>query len=232
SFLSQGEDIVAGLIKTLPISENQRKKYYRKSTFSLESAFPDIYRKLKQIATELIETHGFAHQEIEFTFETSKAEDLYILQTREMIIVKNNLIEVFAESEQNMKKVGCGIGIGNKVLNGVIVFDMDDLQKLKEDNPQANAVLVRPDTVPDDIEMIFECEGLLTSKGGATSHAAVTAASLGKICVVNCDEMLVYEKDKKCTFNGNTFRAFDLIAIDGNKGIVYKGNYPVKIHEL
>ncbi|MDD3052161.1 MAG: PEP/pyruvate-binding domain-containing protein, partial [Candidatus Cloacimonetes bacterium] len=59
SFLSQGEDIVAGLIKTLPISENQRKKYYRKSTFSLESAFPDIYRKLKQIATELIETHGF-----------------------------------------------------------------------------------------------------------------------------------------------------------------------------
>lgn len=232
SFLSQGEDIVAGLISTLPISENQRLKYYLKSPFSLETAFPRIFNRLKEISQELIEIHGFGHQEIEFTFETAEPEDLYILQTRDMSTAKQNVMEVFAVPENDMLMVGCGIGIGNRVLNGVVVFDMDDLAALKRDNPDKKAVLVRPDTVPDDIEMIFECEGLLTSKGGSTSHAAVTAAALGKICVVNCDDMIVFEKEKKCLINDNIFFSFDPVAIDGNKGVVYKGNYPIKIQEL
>jgi len=232
TFLSQGEDIVAGLVNTLPISEKQRKEFYHKSPFSLETKFPKIYCRLKEIAHELIEIHGFGHQELEFTFETSDPKDLYILQSRDMRVMKQNSVEVFATSAKKMQLVGCGIGIGNKVLNGVIVFDSHDLQVLKQESPHKNAILVRPDTVPDDIEMIFECEGLLTAKGGATSHAAVTAASLGKIGVVNCDSMIVFEKEKKCIINGNTFTSFDLIAIDGNKGLVYKGNYPIKIQEL
>nr|HPO63734.1 PEP/pyruvate-binding domain-containing protein [Candidatus Kapabacteria bacterium] len=232
SFLSQGEDIVAGLVSTLPISENQRKKYYKKCPFSLESEFPKIYQKLKDIAHELIDVYGFGHQEIEFTFETPEPEDLYVLQTRDMAIIKQKKIDYFACPEEQMKRIGCGIGIGNKVLNGVIIFDKDDLEFLKTNDPNQKAILVRPDTVPDDIEMIFNCEGLLTSKGGATSHAAVTAASLGKTCVVNCSDMLVFEKDKKCVMNNNTYLVFDPIAIDGNKGIVYEGNYPIKTQEL
>ena len=232
SFLSQGEDIVAGLINTLPISEEQRLTYYQKSPFSLESEFPKIFNKLKEIAHELIDVHGFSHQEIEFTFETPEPEDLYILQTRDMSIVKQTKMEVFASPEKEMIRVGYGIGIGNKVLNGVIVFDKEDLIHLKKTHPDKKAILVRPDTVPDDIEMIFECEGLLTARGGATSHAAVTAGNLGKTCVVNCNDMIVFEKEKKCIINNVVFFSYDPIAIDGNKGIVYKGNYPTKIQEL
>lgn len=232
SFLSQGEDIVAGLINTLPISEQQRIKYYHKSPFSLESAYPDIYNKLKEIAKDMIEKHSFGHQEIEFTFETSKAEDLFVLQTRNMTFTKQENIEIFAATEDQMIRVGSGIGIGNKVLNGVIVFDLTDVDRMKKLMPFQNAVLVRPDTVPDDIEIVFECEGLLTSRGGATSHAAVTAGTLGKTCVVNCVDMIVYEKDKKCTINGHSFKLFDEIAIDGTNGIIYKGNYPIKFQEL
>lgn len=232
SFLSQGEDIVAGLINTLPISENQRKRYYHNSPISLESGFPKIYNKLKEISYDLIENHGFAHQEIEFTFEHTEPEDLYILQTRSMIINKQDKVEVFATLEKNMELVGTGIGIGNRVLNGRVVFDLKDLKLLKEKYPEDNAMLVRPDTVPDDIELIFECEGLLTGKGGATSHAAVTAGGLGKVCVVNCADMLVYENEKKAVIRDVEFRSLDLIAIDGIKGNVYKGNYPLKTQNL
>lgn len=232
SFLSQGEDIVAGLINTLPISESQRKRYYHNSPISLESGFPKIYNRLKEISHDLIENHGFAHQEIEFTFEHTEPEDLYILQTRDMIINKQQETEIFATLEKEMELVGTGIGIGNRVLNGMIVFDFEDLLSMKEKYPDNNAILVRPDTVPDDIELIFECEGLLTGKGGATSHAAVTAGGLGKVCVVNCADMMVYENDKKAIISGVEFHSFELIAIDGIKGNVYKGNYPLKTQEI
>ncbi len=231
SFLSQGEDIVAGLVNTLPISERQRQKYYHSSPFSLETAFPEIYRKLAEISEELIEQHGFGYQEIEFTFETSQPEDLYILQTRDMAYFKSDKIKIFALPTDKMQRVGCGIGIGSGVLNGAVIFDTDDLARLKEKNPEQNAVLVRPDTVPDDIEIIFECEGLVTGRGGATSHAAVTAATLGKTCIVNCDNMIVKEAEKICLINGHVFKALDAIAIDGSNGIIYKGNYPIKIKE-
>lgn len=229
SFLSQGEDIVAGLVNTLPISELQREKYYHKSPFSLESAFPKIFNRLKEIARELIEEHDFSHQEIEFTFETAEPEDLYVLQTRDISITRQEKRMVFSTPQHKLKRVGNGIGIGNEVLNGLIAFDMDDLALIKEKHPGSKSILVRPDTVPDDIEMIFECDGLLTGKGGATSHAAVTAATLGKIGVVNCTDLVVDEKAKTCNINGTDFLPFDKIAIDGSLGIIYKGHYPVKV---
>ncbi|MDD2387321.1 MAG: PEP/pyruvate-binding domain-containing protein [Bacteroidales bacterium] len=232
SFLSQGEDIVGGLINTLPMSERQRKKYYSKSPVSLESVFPDIYQRLKEISKELLEIHGFGHQEIEFTFETSDPKDLYILQTRDMLTNLQEEIMVFDVPREKMQKVGSGIGIGKGVLSGVIVFDHEDLIKLKKNHPDKKSILVRPDTVPDDIGIIIECDGLLTGKGGATSHAAVTASSLGKICIVNCVDLSVYEKEKKCDINGIVFNSFDGISIDGNNGNVFKGNYPIKIKEL
>lgn len=229
SFHTQGEDIVAGLVNTLPISESQKLKHYRDEPISLESNYPKIFNKLKEISKELIKVHNFGHQEIEFTFETSEPEDLYILQTREMEIIKTEKMTVFACHQDTMEKIGYGIGIGSGVLNGVVIFDQDDLIKLRKTDKDQNAVLVRPDTVPDDIEIMLDCEGLLTARGGTTSHAAVTAGNLGKIGVVNCANMIVHEKKKKFMISGNNFSVFDQIAIDGNNGIIYRGNYPVKV---
>jgi len=228
SFLSQGEDIVAGLVNTLPVSEAQRVKYYQKSQFSLETAFPKIYKRLEEFARELIEEHDFGHQEIEFTFETAQPDGLFILQTRDMSISRPEKRVRFATPQQKMINVGCGIGIGNEVLNGLLAFDMEDLLQIKEKYPDDLSILVRPDTVPDDIEMIFECDGLLTAKGGATSHAAVTAATLGKTCVVNCSDLIVDEKGKTCTLSGTRFKPFEKIAIDGALGMIYQGHYPTK----
>jgi len=86
--------------------------------------------------------------------------------------------------------------------------------------------------VPDDIGMIFECDGLLAGKGGATSHAAVTAVRLEKVCIVNCKELIVNDLDKTCRIGNITFKSGDKIAIDGNSGRIYKGNYPLKLFEI
>jgi pyruvate,orthophosphate dikinase len=227
---SQGEDIVAGLVNPMPVTERQRKKLYSDKAFSLQSAFPGIYKKLQNITESLTEEHGFSHQEIEFTFESENPDDLYILQTRDQDIRKPDLSYVFDCKSSDLKLLGRGIGLGRGVLNGILAFDMEDLWKYK-DIPE-NKILVRPDTVPDDIGMIFECNGLITARGGATSHAAVTAVRLEKTCVVNCTQLIVNEKDKTCTINGHFLKSGDKIAIDGNLGNIYLGNYKIKLAEI
>ncbi len=225
---SQGEDVVAGLVNTLPISESQRKKYYTDANISLESAFPQIYEKLLEYATRLIQHHGFVHQEIEFTFESEKAEDLYILQTRNQKFKKQTTLETFALPHHEMKLVGRGMGVSSGILSGRLAFDLKDLIESKKNNPNESTILVRPDTVPDDIPLIFNCDGLVTGKGGTTSHAAVAAAGLGKVCIVNCKGMLVNDDDKICTINGHQFRPGDCISIDGDTGNIYEGNYEIQ----
>lgn len=232
SFLTQGEDIVAGLVNTLPISEKQRLRYSPQSPFSLETHFPKIYNRLKEIVYELTEKLGFSHQEIEFTFETPEPDHLYILQTRDQNIARKTKKLMFVVPPENMEMAGRGIGIGGSVMNGRLAFDMEDIRMIKENFKNEHCILVRPDTVPDDIEMIFECHGLLTGRGGVTSHAAVTAASMGKICVVNCTDLIVDEKNKRCRINEFPFTSFDKVAIDGRLGIIYKGNYPTQVEKL
>ncbi len=225
---SQGEDIVSGLVHTLPVSESQRKEFYSDCKTSLQSAFPGIYSALKDLAQQLIEAYGFAHQEIEFTFESEDPKDLYILQTRNQKIKKQKKITTFALAPEQMNLVGRGIGIGSGVISGILTFDMGDLKESISRNPDEKHILVRPDTVPDDIPMIFTCDGLITGKGGATSHAAVTAGSLGKVCVVNCKGLLVNETEKTCSINGFVFRSGDCLSIDGNLGNVYAGSYEIQ----
>lgn len=225
---SQGEDIVAGLVHTLPVTEIQRKSIYNDCSISLQSAYPGIYNRLLELSSKLIDEFGFNHQEIEFTFESDQPEDLHLLQTRDQNITKQEKIAVFDETPDKMKLAGRGIGIGGGAMSGILVFDQQDIKRLKSKQPEGKFILVRPDTVPDDIPMIFQCDGLITGKGGATSHAAVTAAKLGKVCIVNCKVLQVNEVKKECTINGTVLKPGDIISIDGNLGNIYLGQYPVK----
>ncbi len=224
---SQGEDIVAGLVHTLPISESQRRGDYPDSKMSLQSAFPEIYNRLKELSRKLIYDFGFNNQEIEFTFESEKSEDLFILQTREQIISPQEKMPFFSTPIEQMRLIGRGIGTGGRCLTGVICFDMEDLTRFKQEYPAEKYILIRPDTVPDDISKIFICDGLVTSRGGVTSHASVTAAKLGIVCIVNCKEMVVNDALKQCTFNNVVLKPGDIISIDGNAGNIFLGSYPI-----
>ncbi|MBK9291079.1 MAG: hypothetical protein IPM52_05580 [Bacteroidetes bacterium] len=224
---SQGEDIVAGLVKPLPVSETQRIQAGLPGP-SLQSLFPAIYKKLYDIATDLTENHGYSPQEIEFTFESSRPEDLYILQTRDQDLNISQEIPVFTAPPDEMKLLGRGMGIGGGAMNGLAAFDEADMEQLRSRHPDSAIILIRPDTVPDDIGMVFACDGLITARGGATSHAAVTAVRLGKTCVVNCIDLKVDEARKQCSFNGLVVSSGDKIAIDGNLGNIYAGHYPLE----
>jgi pyruvate,orthophosphate dikinase len=224
---SQGEDIVAGLVKPLPVSNSQRSNNNEKEK-TLQDILPQIYQRIYQMSTELIEEYGYSPQEIEFTFESENPDDLYILQTRDLDMAASQPVEIFSIPIEQMKLAGRGLGIGGSAMNGRVAFDLKDIARLRKKYPDDMVILVRPDTVPDDISMIFETDGLLTGKGGATSHAAVTAVRLGITSVVNCTSLEVYEEKKICQLNNFTFQAGDEIAIDGNLGNVYKGHYPIE----
>lgn len=223
---SQGEDVVAGLVYTLPISEQQRKLSKSPVQVSLEKDFPDIYARLLSLARQLVEERGYPHQEIEFTFEGPRKEQLYILQTRNQLITKVKQYTVFSVPKRELKLLGNGIGVGKGVLNGIIVISRKDIDELKDMN--LPLILVKPDTVPEDMELLFDCQGLLTSRGGVTSHAAVTAVRLGIIGVVNCRQLKVIEEDNICRIGDYILRPGDKIAIDASSGSIYLGHYPVE----
>ena len=229
---SQGEDIVSGLVYTLPISEFQNEKFPHLKGESLEVQFPNIYQRLQKLAQELIYERGYEHQEIEFTFKSKRKKDLYILQTRPYVLKEQEKIPIFTSPDILNYLVGTGIGIGRGAINGRIAFNLEDMRMLAEKYPQDHKILIRPDTVPDDIEMIFDCDGLLTARGGVTSHAAVTAAQLGKICVVNCKHLVVLERERKCFIDNHEFQPGDEIAIDANLGNIYKGHHAIGLEQI
>ncbi len=229
---SQGEDIVAGLVHALPVSVLQKKLTKRENQVSLEEQLPEIYKRLYEIAYDLVEKQGFNHQEIEFTFESDKSEDLYILQIRDQDTRKPERLEVFSTQASKMKLMARGIGGGGGALNGRLAIDMDDIKMVREKYPGENCILMRPDTVPDDIPIIFECDGLVAARGGTTSHAAVTAARLGKVCVLNCHQLVVDEKQKMCTINGKKLQPGDKVSIDGFAGNIFKGHYKTELTEI
>jgi pyruvate,orthophosphate dikinase len=224
---SQGEDIVGGLVKPLPISETQRKAGNLEGP-SMQMMLPEIYKKIYSVAVTLTEDLGYAPQEMEFTFESDKAEDFHILQIRDQDLKLEDTMNAFVQAPTEMKQIGRGMGIGGGAMNGLVAFNEDDIKALRREHPDDNVILVRPDTVPDDIGLIFDCDGLLTARGGATSHAAVTAVRLGKVCVVSCVEMMVNDERHCAELNGHILHAGDQIAIDGNLGLVYLGHYPTE----
>lgn len=223
---NQGEDVVGGLVETLPLSEKQRMREGERKAFSLETLFPRVYQRLVEIAKILVEDQNWAPQEVEFTFQGSRPEGVNILQSRNMAPRIKRVYPVFKPSDKlHAGYAGNGIGVSGGALSGAVAFDLDSIQRLREDRVDRPIILIRSDTVPDDIREISIADGILTGKGGATSHAAIVAHRLGKICVVGFSKMKVWESEKKCVIDGHVLRTGDIIGIDGRSGAIYVGDH-------
>ncbi|RLB41713.1 MAG: pyruvate, phosphate dikinase [Deltaproteobacteria bacterium] len=226
---NQGEDVVSGLVKTLPISVKQAEAENRDPSTSLEVKFPEIYRHLREWAKELIYERRWSPQEMEFTFEGPTAESLYFLQTRDMVMRERKKVYSFdLVQEGKVDFLGHGIGVSGGAMSGRAVFSLDEIRYWREKEPDTYLILVRGDTVPDDIKEIYEADGLLTARGGSTSHAAIVAHRLGKTCVVGCGNLICMEKERSCSLGGRMVRSGDWISIDGSEGSVYLGIMKIK----
>ena len=226
---NQGEDVVAGLVRTLPISEMQRELEKRDTKISLEKAFPRIYGQLKTIVQNLIYKRGWNPQEMEFTFEGPEPEDLFILQARDLSLGDHKKQPEFIADETSLREafLGQGTGVSGGAMSGRIVFTLKEIDAFRRQDPDAHLILLRNDTVPDDILEIDAADGILTAKGGLTSHAAVVAYNLGKTCVVGCDNLECSETEKICHLGSRKLQVGDYISIDGNKGFVFTGEINV-----
>ncbi len=226
---NQGEDVVSGLVKTLPISQKQAKAEKRTGDLTLENRFPEIYRTIRGLAERLVFAEGWGPQEIEFTFESPLKKDLYFLQTRDMSIreAKQGL-SFLASNEGGAQLLGHAIGVGGGALTGRIVYNSEEIRHWREKEPETALILLRSDTVPDDIKEIYETDGLLTARGGSTSHAAIIASRLGKTCLVGCADLVCMERKSIGFLNDVQLRAGDWISIDGRDGSIYSGIRKVK----
>jgi pyruvate,orthophosphate dikinase len=226
---NQGEDVVAGLVKTMPISIFQQEIEMRETDITLETHFPEIYSALKDWAHDLIDERGWSPQEIEFTFEGRSQDDLYLLQTRDMAIRERKQALTFDFEEDPQKLyLGHGVGVSGGAMSGRLVFTLEEIEEWRVMDPGATLILARNDTVPDDIQEIHAADGLLTARGGLTSHAAVIAHRLGKTCVVSCTNLDCNEREKYCEFNQLKIKSGEHISIDGHEGSVYQGLIKVK----
>ena len=234
---AQGEDVVAGIRTPKPIA-------------MLETEMPDLYRQYVDIAKKL--ELGYKDvQDMEFTIEKGK---LYILQTRngkrtaaaavkiavdmceEGIITKERAIQLVDPYTVNQillpcfdtkamaeaKKIATGVNASPGAAVGKIVFDTEEAAQRGEAGEKV--ILVRVETCPDDIHGMAVAQGVLTLRGGATSHAAVVAKGMGKPCVSGCEDMKIDLANETLTgADGTVYHKDDIISLDGGKGIVMAG---------
>ena len=224
----QGEDIVSGLVSTFPISVEQAELDGREPRMSLEILFPEIYERLLAIARDLGYVKRWNPQEIEFTFDGPAAGNLYLLQTRDMITIKKKESFQVFDDDTDASLLGHGIGVSGSALSGRAVFTEANIRALRASDPNTPLILIRQDTVPEDIKDIAQVDGLLTARGGQTSHASVVALRLEKTCVVGCNALKVFEVEERAEINGAEVRFGDAISIDGRKGLFLKGGHPVR----
>lgn len=232
---AQGEDVVAGTHTPLPIS-------------TLKETMPEAYNEFERLA-EKLEKRYHDMQDMEFTIEKGK---LYMLQTRsgkrtaqaavkiaydmvhEGTITKQEAInnldvsildgllhpQFDTENLKSIEPIAKGLPASPGASSGMIVFDT--LTAVKYTQKGKPVILVRLETSPEDIEGMHLAEGILTSRGGMTSHAAVVARGMGKSCIVGCSDVIVYE-DNTCEIDGKVYNLGDEISIDGGTGCVYHG---------
>jgi pyruvate,orthophosphate dikinase len=228
---NQGEDVVSGLVRTLPISVKQQEHEMRETDITLETHFPEIYNTMRDWARVLIDDHGWSPQEMEFTFESPSTDRLYLLQTRDMAIRESKRVLTFDPSgPERHAFLGHGIGVSGGAMSGRIVFTLEEIERWRRNEPGTALILARGDTVPDDIQEIFAADGLLTARGGVTSHASVVAHRLGKTCVVGCGNLICDEKNLTVTFAQTLLKSGEFISIDGREGSVYQGAMKIKPH--
>ena len=243
---AQGEDVVAGIRTPHAINEYS-KEDANKELPTMEEVMPDVYKQLKEVA-ELLEKHYRDMQDIEFTVERGK---LYLLQTRTgkrtaiaavriaVEMVKEGLISkeeaVMRVTPENVdtllhpqidpqaKKdtIAKGLAASPGAAVGKVVFDPDEAVELAEKGEKV--ILVRPETTPDDIHGMNAAQGILTARGGMTSHAAVVARAMGKPAVVGCEELSINMKEGYFMARGHKINKGDAITIDGTTGEVYLG---------
>ncbi|MFH2121633.1 MAG: PEP/pyruvate-binding domain-containing protein [Pseudomonadota bacterium] len=231
-FCVQGEDIVSGLVETFPISEKQRVAENRESLISLETKFPEIYNELVRIAELLVYEKGFNQQEIEFTFEDATEKGLYILQTRDMVQRETDKVRTFVgDGDLERSFLGMGIGVSGGALSGRAVYSEKEIEHFREKEPETALILIRPDTVPDDVGILLKADGILTARGGGTSHAAVTIPQLNKVGVVGFNKLHVHESQGYSKVDGKTIHGGDFISIDGWSGAVYTGKHEIGVDE-
>ena len=236
------------------ISEEERASKYP----SMEEAMPEIYKELDAIQTKL-ENHYRDMQDMEFTVQEGK---LWFLQTRNgkrtgtamvkiaMDLVKEGLIDektaikrcepqkldellhpVFdSKALKAAKVITQGLPASPGAACGQIVFHADDAQEWAKDGKKV--VMVRIETSPEDLAGMSAAEGILTARGGMTSHAAVVARGMGKCCVSGAGAIVVDYKAKTLTVEGVTYKEGDYISLNGSTGQVYAGQIPTKAAEL
>ena len=196
----------------------------RDTDITLETHYPEIYAAIRKWAARLIYKKGWSPQEMEFTFEGASADSIYLLQTRDMAIRERKTVLAFdVEANAGNRYLGHGIGVAGGAMNGRAVFSLAEIDQWRETEPATALILIRGDTVPDDIKEIYASDGVLTARGGLTSHASVVAHRLGKTCVVGCGNLVCKEKEKTAVFNQVEIRSGDHISIDGREGSVYQG---------
>jgi pyruvate,orthophosphate dikinase len=234
---AQGEDVVAGIRTPMPLS-------------NLKNDLPKLYKELIKVI-QLLEKNYKDVQDFEFTIEKGK---LYLLQTRtakrtgqaavkiavdmvkERIISKeeailrvepnqlNQLLHKRIDPNAKVKVIAKGLPASPGAAYGKVVFTADEAEQLGKEKEQA--ILVRTETTPDDIHGMVEAQGVLTSRGGMTSHAAVVARGMGKACVAGCSALSINAKKETINVNNITIKKGEFITIDGGSGEVFLGKVP------
>lgn len=236
-FNAQGEDVVAGIRTPKKIAE-------------MKDSMPAMFDQLNEVQKTL-ENHYRDMQDIEFTIESGR---LFMLQTRngkrtaraavkvavdmveEGLITKeqaikridanqlNALLHPFIDPKAPKIVLAKGLPASPGAAVGKIVFSADEAYRLAEDGEAV--ILVRKETSPEDIHGMHAAQGILTSTGGMTSHAAVVARGMGKPCIAGCKEAHVDDKIKTLEINGQVFGEGEMISLDGSTGEVLKGEMP------
>lgn len=234
---AQGEDVVAGIRTPMPLS-------------NLKNDLPKLYKELIKVI-QLLEKNYKDVQDFEFTIEKGK---LYLLQTRtakrtgqaavkiavdmvkERIISKeeailrvepnqlNQLLHKRIDPNAKVKVIAKGLPASPGAAYGKVVFTADEAEQLGKDKEKV--ILVRTETTPDDIHGMVEAQGVLTSRGGMTSHAAVVARGMGKACVAGCSALSINAKKETINVNNITIKKGEFITIDGGSGEVFLGKVP------
>jgi pyruvate,orthophosphate dikinase len=249
---AQGEDVVAGIRTPAPINEVSKSEH-NKDLVSLEKAMPKIYRELFTIQRKL-EKHYKDMQDIEFTIENGR---LFMLQCRigkrngpaavrmamdmlrEKLITKKEAVMRVTPSqldellhpiidpaaEKKNKPLAKGLPAGPGGATGQVVFTANSAVDWAKQGKRI--ILVREETNPEDVEGMRAATGILTARGGMTSHAALVARGWGKCCIVGCGAIEVDYSAKQFSIDGKVLKEGDWITLNGTKGVVYEGNLPM-----